>query len=435
MSVPYPSLRWWLLPFIRSRIWTIRGRENLPSSGGYILAPNHQAWADSPIVAAAVYRRLQKELRFVSMSGKYGGFGTLVIDPNNRQTVIDAAVQALEAGHPVVIFPEGNSNGNPELRVGKTGVARLAHRTGCPVIPVGVKGTRGVKPWTSAAWFFSWWRPCHITFGAPLQFEKRELTGHDDQLLEATTTTIMSCISTLSGKPMPGQGPSLERRGVAWYFVWRVVRPLFQWRVRISGQQYLPETGPYILAANHQSYFDAPALSMAAFHISGVQPMYPTKQTVSDAFRRVGGGGLMAMLGMIPLDNTNKAQVLDRAIAHLRHGGVVGIFPEGMRNKPSVNPNWRTEMLVGKTGAVRLMLATGAPIIPVTISAPRGISILETILNTLAVWKFIRIQIGAPIVFSSRPSSPPTREELRTLTTVLMQHIAEQSGMTYPHSV
>ena len=121
MASPYRFLAWTLLPIMRSRIWTVRGLDYLPASGGFILAANHQSWIDSGILAAAIYRRLNKSLRFVSQSTKYRAMGGLAIDPNNRSSVLDVAVETLNKGFPVVIFPEGNSNSNPELRVGKTG--------------------------------------------------------------------------------------------------------------------------------------------------------------------------------------------------------------------------------------------------------------------------------------------------------------------------
>ena len=436
MAQPYGLLRWTLLPILRSRIWTVRGLEHLPANGGYILAPNHQSWIDSALVAAAVYRRVTKALRFVAQSNKYGMFGGLPIGSTDRSHVLDVAMKYLERGNPIVIFPEGNSNTQVELRMGKTGAARLALQSGLPVIPVGIRGTAGIRPWGALIWFFAFIRPSHIVFGTPIVFPKTELQEDDSELLRTTTDEIMARISELSGKPLPGEGPILGKRGWLWAFLWRVARPLVQWRVRIHGKEFLPEEGPFIVAANHLSYFDGPALAMAVFHLNGLQALFLTKASVARAFENFGSEGILHALGLLPLDPSDRAKVLDPAIDHLRRGGVIGIFPEGTRNKPSLNPDWQKKLLKGKTGIARLVIATQAPVIPVSIQAPKGLGIWEAVVKSLLPWHFFRVTFGAPVQFGQLPTSldQVTKEELTRLTSLVMQRIAEMTGMEYSYS-
>src|SRR6185295_18204009 len=127
--------------------------------------------------------------------------------------------------------------------------------------------------------------------------------------------------------------------------------------------------------------------SMAVFHATGLQLKYPTKQSVGQAFTWLGGQGLLQVLGMLPLDNAQPATVLDPAIKQLERGAVIGIFPEGTRNKPSINHHWETELLRGKTGAARLAIATGAPVIPAAIRAPRGVSVWLAVADFFQFWK------------------------------------------------
>lgn len=435
MARAYSVLGLTLLPLLRSRIWTIRGREHLPKSGGYILVANHQSWLDSALIAAAVYRRLEKPLRFVAQSTKWRMFGGLPIRASDRAQVLETALEQLRYGFPVVIFPEGNSNHDDELREGKTGAARLALRSGLPVIPVGIKGSRGVKAWRAALWFFALVRPCHVEFGAPIRFPKQELTDHSGELLRHTTDEIMRHISELSGKPMAGQGPSLGERGLLWFIIWRLIRPLVQWRIRIQGADHLPRTGPFIVAGNHVTYFDPPAISLATFHVTGLQPLFLTKAAVVTGLRKVFGRGGDQTMGMIGLDTVDKSKALTPAIDHLHHGGVIGIFPEGGRNMPHRNPKWETELMKGKTGTVRLMIATGAPVIPAFITVPRGFGMWESIGKGFLPWVFLRVKFGAPIRFENVPSSPAgaTKEDLDRMTKTLMLGIAELGGKKYPY--
>lgn len=433
MASPYRFLAYSVLPLLRSRIWTVRGLENIPPNGGFILAANHQSWIDSGLLAAAVYRRLHKPLKFVSQSTKYGAVGGLPIDPNNRSEVLEVAIEALNHGFPVVIFPEGNSNNNPELRVGKTGVARLALRTGLPVLPVGIKGSRGVAAWRAFIWFWSFIYPCHVVIGQTLKFPMTELREGDTRLLQSTTDEILRHISQYSGKPMPGDGPMLGRHGLVWQFLWRLFRPLVQWRVRITGAAYLPETGPFVVVANHSSYFDAPALAAAIFHVTSLQPLFLTKATVVRAFRRFMGQAGVDALGYLPLDETDRSKILLPATNILKRGGVIAIFPEGTRNKPRLNPHWETELLKAKTGAARLYLATRVPMIPAGIFAPRGISFLQTFLSILKFWQPIVVKFGSPLVFRSVPAGPATKEQLVAMTQHIMNRIGDLRQMRYPY--
>lgn len=436
MASPYRVLAFTVLPLLRWRIQRVDGLEHLPSAGGFILAGNHQSWIDSAILAGAVYRRIPKALRFIAQSSKYHGLGGIPINEYNKASVIDIAAGYLQAGHPVVIFPEGNSNRNPELRGGKTGAARLALRSGLPVVPVGILGTRGVKAWQAALWFFRFWKPCRVEIGPPMSFPRTELTGHDDSLLNRTTEEIMCGISALSSKPYESFRPSpnlMPNPSFLSWLLWRVTAPLIGLRLRVEGSEHLPRIGAYIVAANHGSYFDAPSLSTAVYRARGVYLQYPTKPTVAAVFRRLVGRKGLTTIGMVPINPADRATVLDAVIAHLKQGGAVGIFPEGTRNKESLNPRWRTEMLKGKTGAVRLVLASGVPIIPVGITAPVGVSLLATVANVLMFWKTVKIRIGPPVVFTTVPTTEPTKEDLERMTSELMRRIGELSGLRYPY--
>lgn len=435
MAGAYPVLGKTLLPLLRSRIWTVRGREHLPTAGGFILVANHQSWIDSALIAAAIYRRLRLPLRFVAQSTKWRMFGGLPITSQRPADVLDVATDQLEQGYPVVIFPEGNSNREQELRTGKTGAARLALRTGLPVIPVGIRGTRGVRAWGSALWFFSLVRPCHVTIGEPVQFPKTEIKAHDEALLQGTTTEIMRHISLLSGKPMPGQGPALGQRGWFWFLVWRLIRPLMQWRVRITGAANLPSSGPFIVAGNHASYFDAPAMALAVFHETGMQPMFLTKAGVVAGLSKVFGQTGAKALGLIGLDDRDRSKALVPAQEHLQRGGVIGIFPEGGRNLPTKNPNWKTELMKGKTGTARLVVATKAPVIPVYVDVPRGIGIWESIGKALLPWLFMRVHFGPPIVFDDIPDAMDvvTKDKLDAMTRSIMLSIGALAQLQYPY--
>ncbi|UFN45769.1 lysophospholipid acyltransferase family protein [Nocardioides okcheonensis] len=139
-----------------SRTW-IDG-EKIPASGGCIVAINHISHVD-PLLSAHFLYDHGRLPRYLAKSGlfanKYlGGFltsaGQIPVERLSRNAVgaYDAAVRAIERGECIVIYPEGTLTRDPDLwpMKGKTGAARIALATGCPVIPVGQWGAQEVLP-------------------------------------------------------------------------------------------------------------------------------------------------------------------------------------------------------------------------------------------------------------------------------------------------
>ncbi|MBU1890065.1 1-acyl-sn-glycerol-3-phosphate acyltransferase [Patescibacteria group bacterium] len=179
----------------------IEGSENIPKSGAYIIAPNHNCWADSPIIISALYKEIiKRKLFFIAASRKYKCLGGLPIDWKNKGQVIETTLSLLEKGEIVGIFPEGGANESNSLLPGKTGLARLVLWSGCPVIPIGVIGTSGRGPITSSLKIFTPARYVTLKIGRPLHYEKINRSETTSKILHNTTEQIMEKIAELSGK-------------------------------------------------------------------------------------------------------------------------------------------------------------------------------------------------------------------------------------------
>ena len=139
-----------------SRTW-IDG-EKIPATGGCIVVLNHISHVDPLLSAHFVYDHGRLP-RYLAKSGlftnKYlGGFlssaGQIPVERLTRNAIgaYDAAVRAIGEGECIVIYPEGTLTRDPHLwpMKGKTGAARIALATGCPVIPVGQWGAHEVLP-------------------------------------------------------------------------------------------------------------------------------------------------------------------------------------------------------------------------------------------------------------------------------------------------
>ncbi len=153
--------------------WTIKGRENVPDTGGVILAPNHVSHADPPAVGSAIRRPtwfLAKEELF-----KAPILGWLIrrtrAYPVRRgkadRKALERTLELLRQGEVVTIFPEGERSRDGTLGEPELGFAYVALKAKAPVVPVAVLGTDGVlRPGSSRLRFGR----ILIRFGEPMTF-------------------------------------------------------------------------------------------------------------------------------------------------------------------------------------------------------------------------------------------------------------------------
>jgi 1-acyl-sn-glycerol-3-phosphate acyltransferase len=130
--------------------------EKIPATGGCILVFNHVSHVD-PLTAAHLVYDHGRMPRYLAKSGLFKNAalasflraaGQIPVErlTRNAKGAFDAAVAAVDAGECVVVYPEGTLTRDPDLwpMVGKSGAARIALETGCPVIPVGQWGAHNL---------------------------------------------------------------------------------------------------------------------------------------------------------------------------------------------------------------------------------------------------------------------------------------------------
>lgn len=147
------------------------GRENIPESGAFVLAPIHRSNVDTPLAAAVTKRRMRFmgkdslwKIRPVGWAlSALGGF------PVSRGTAdreaLKRCVAVLEKGQPLVLFPEGTRQSGPFVQPLFDGAAYIAVKAGVPIIPVGIGGSEGVMPKGSRMIRF---RKCVLVVGTPI---------------------------------------------------------------------------------------------------------------------------------------------------------------------------------------------------------------------------------------------------------------------------
>jgi len=137
------------------RIWnraTMEGRENIPTSGAFVLAPVHRSNMDTPYASLTTRRRLRFMGKDSLWKNKAAGWFLSALGgfPVSRGTADREALrrcaEVLAAGEPLVVFAEGERKSGPVVAPLFEGAAYLAARAGVPVVPVGIGGSERVMP-------------------------------------------------------------------------------------------------------------------------------------------------------------------------------------------------------------------------------------------------------------------------------------------------
>ena len=131
--------------------WEVVGREHLPRKGPVIIAANHINMIDPPLLATCIPRRATFLAKDEFFRVRFWGYlfrqyGAVPVRRNKADlSAVRKAVQALQKGDIVVMFPEGTRSRDAQLARGQVGAALIAIRSGIPVIPVAISGSEVVK--------------------------------------------------------------------------------------------------------------------------------------------------------------------------------------------------------------------------------------------------------------------------------------------------
>lgn len=185
----------------------------------------------------------------------------------------------------------------------------------------------------------------------------------------------------------------------------RVIFRLFFYivfRTRVYGRDNIPAEGAVILAANHASNIDPPL--MASLIDRPVSYMAKIELFENPIF-----GAAIRRCHAFPVKRGESDRgAIKAAVAVLREGRILGLFPEGTRSKTG-------ELQKAEAGVALIAAMTGAPIVPVAILNTHRIFANGGLVPQL------RIMYGAPIAFQGDRKS---KEALDTFSADIMTHIA-----------
>jgi 1-acyl-sn-glycerol-3-phosphate acyltransferase len=189
-------------PILRTvfRPW-VAGHENIPKSGGVILASNHLSFIDSVFLPLVMDRRISflaksdyyttKGVKGWAIKNFLTATGMLPIDRSGgkaSEASLNTGLGVLARGEVLGIYPEGTRSPDGKLYRGRTGVARMILEGSVPVVPVVMVDTEKVMPIGSR---IPKVRRIGVIIGRPLDFSRFEGMEGDRFILRAITDEIM----------------------------------------------------------------------------------------------------------------------------------------------------------------------------------------------------------------------------------------------------
>jgi long-chain acyl-CoA synthetase len=139
--------------FLRFRV---RGLENLPASGPYLLCPNHQSHLDAFLLVAALPYRVMRNLFFVGASEYFSSplsawfakkVNLVPVDPDaNLVRAMQAGAHGLRLGKILILFPEGERSIDGQVKKFKKGAPILSTHLKAPIVPIALEGVYEVWP-------------------------------------------------------------------------------------------------------------------------------------------------------------------------------------------------------------------------------------------------------------------------------------------------
>ncbi|MEY4323485.1 MAG: hypothetical protein RL410_1266 [Actinomycetota bacterium] len=186
------------------------GRRNIPKTGAAVLASNHVSFSDSIFLPMACPRRITFLAKSEYFTGKglkgaisrwfFTSVGQVPIDRSGgraSEAAVQTAIQVLNSGELLGIYPEGTRSPDGRLYRGRTGMARIAIEAGVPVIPVAMVGTYEIQPTGKVVPRI---KRVKVVIGEPIDFSVYKDGVRDPAVLREATNVVMNKLQLLSGQ-------------------------------------------------------------------------------------------------------------------------------------------------------------------------------------------------------------------------------------------
>jgi 1-acyl-sn-glycerol-3-phosphate acyltransferase len=222
-----------------------------------------------------------------------------------------------------------------------------------------------------------------------------------------------------------------QKRGWAWWVAVPIVKPVLLLTTKphwVDGEK-IPAEGGCIVVFNHISEVD-PLIAAHVIYDHGRIPRYLAK---ANLFKNRFLGFFLRACGQIPVERLSKnaAGAFDAAVAAVRHGELVVVYPEGtITRDPDLWP------MVGKSGAARIALETRAPVVPIGQWGAQEVLAPYARKPDLFPRKRIEMKVGDPVdladLYDQERTPAVVKQATERIMTALTGLVEEVRGQRAP---
>ena len=190
-------------------------------------------------------------------------------------------------------------------------------------------------------------------------------------------------------------------------------------RFHFEGEAHIPRKGGAILAMNHIGYLDFALIGTAALPANRLVRFMAKKEIFDNKI----AGPLMRGMHHINVDRSNGSASFVAALRSLKDGEIIGIFPEG-----TISTSFEIKGL--KSGAVRLAIGAGIPIIPTIVWGGQRVYTKGVKPNFKRKKTPVSVSFGEPIFYSRETDVEVAETHLREVMIEMLHKVQEK----YPDS-
>ena len=180
----------------------IVGVENLPATGGFLVAANHTSFFDPPFIGCQVPRQIAYFARKTLWKGGFSSWwldsvGTIPVDRDGGQDVsaIKRVLKAIKDERGLILFPEGTRSIDGKLQPAKAGVGLIACRTQVPVVPARIFGS--FEAYGKGAKVPRFGTRVTVVFGRPIVPADYDVPAAGKERYQVASERIMAHIAAL----------------------------------------------------------------------------------------------------------------------------------------------------------------------------------------------------------------------------------------------
>ncbi|GIG39403.1 lysophospholipid acyltransferase family protein [Cellulomonas phragmiteti] len=201
--------------FLAHVLWDahVTGAERVPRTGPVVLAANHVAALDGPLLVGTAPRGLHVLVKAEMFRGPLGGLlraaGQIPVDRTMARPALQSALGVLRRGGAVGIFPEGTRGGGTVEQV-RAGAAWLAVNGDAQVVPVAILGAR--RPGDPPRGLPALRRTLHVEFGDPVDVRsaagpRRAAIDHAAGVIRDALADLVVAAQERTGVRLPADDP------------------------------------------------------------------------------------------------------------------------------------------------------------------------------------------------------------------------------------